>query len=63
MHKELEEIDGRRCCVVDQKRLNGTLLARAWLDVERSLAPVKFQSFEFDGTELTESGTLGILWR
>ncbi len=52
VHKELDEIDGRRCCVVDRKRVNGTLLARAWLDVERSLAPVKFQRFEFDRPEV-----------
>ena len=52
VHKELDEIDGRRCYVVDRRRVNDTLLARAWLDVERSLAPVKFQHFEFDRPEV-----------
>src|SRR6185437_13169632 len=30
VHKELEAIDGRRCCVVDHKRVNGSLFVRAW---------------------------------
>ncbi|HTU26542.1 MAG TPA: hypothetical protein VMF30_14140 [Pirellulales bacterium] len=43
VHAEMEEVDGRRCCVVDRNRADGHPLARAWLDVERSLTPVKWQ--------------------
>jgi len=46
VHKDLEDVDGRRCCVVDSCETDGTVVARAWLDVERSLAPLKVQTFD-----------------
>jgi hypothetical protein len=51
VHKELEEIDGRRCCVVERYWQGRAL---AWLDVERSLAPVKIQMFRKNGALVQE---------
>jgi len=49
VHKGTEEFDGRQCCVVDIVRFDGTLYGRAWLDVDRSLAPLQLWQFTNDG--------------
>jgi hypothetical protein len=49
VHKGTEEFDGRRCCVVDIIRSDGTMSARAWLDLDRSLALLRFWKFADDG--------------
>jgi hypothetical protein len=49
VHKGTEKFDGRQCCVVDIIRFDGTLLGRAWLDLDRSLAPLQLWDFANDG--------------
>jgi hypothetical protein len=44
-HRDFEEVDGRRCVVVDCPVPAG-VRARAWLDAERSLAPLRLQRFD-----------------
>ncbi len=49
VHKGTEEFDGRQCCVVDIVRFDGTMYGRAWLDVDRSLAPLQIWDYANDG--------------
>jgi hypothetical protein len=53
LRKGVEDIDGRSCCVLDFTAPRGAP-GRAWLDIERSLAPLKIETYDGDERKIDQ---------